>query len=385
LKRGVLIASGVYLASSVALAAWLLPTGRERSPVDFAAPRENVKWGAGNHAPLDLRNLAMRQARVWTPTDISTVDLGANPPDATGLLSQPIVRCRYLDGPARGTTAKFDCVLPDGEVVKVKYGNTGEIHAEIAASRLLAALGFGADRMYMVPRVRCYGCVRTPYYTMKVLDYVHARERLVRSVPEDSYTDFEWVAVERRLEGAEIEAGNRDGWAWHELEPVDPSRGANRAERDALRLFAMLLSHWDNKASNQRLMCLSPSAPDGSACARPFAYIHDLGATFGPNKVALEHWSAVPIWSDRGRCTVSMRQFPYSGGTFPDTQISEAGRRLIARQLTGLTESRLVALFTAAHFPEFHGGRGTAADPKRWATVFLDKVRQIADAGPCPS
>jgi hypothetical protein len=384
LKRGVLIASGVYLASSVALAAWLLPAGRERSPVDFAAPRENAKWGAGNQAPLDLRNLAMRQAKVWTPTDISTVDLGANPPDATGLLSQPIVRCRYLDGPARGTTAKFDCVLPDGEVVKVKYGNTGEIHAEIAASRLLAALGFGADRMYMVPRVRCYGCVRTPYYTMKVLDYVHARERLVRSVPEDSYTDFEWVAVERRLEGAEIEAGDRDGWAWHELDPVDPSRGASRAERDALRLFAMLLSHWDNKASNQRLMCLSPSTPEG-ACAQPFAYIHDLGATFGPNKVALEHWSRVPIWSDRGRCTVSMRQFPYSGGTFPDTQISEAGRRLIARQLGGLTERQLVALFTAAHFPEFHGGRGTAAEPKAWATVFLDKVRQIADAGPCPS
>jgi len=385
LKRGVLIASGVYLASSVALAAWLLPAGREHSPVAFAAPRENAKWGAGNHATVDLRNLALRQARVWTPTDISAVDLAGNPPDATGLLSQPVVRCRYLDGPASGTTAKFDCVLPDGEVVKVKYGNTGEIHAEIAASRLLTALGFGADRMYMVPRVRCYGCVRTPYYTMKVLDYVHARERLVRSVPEDSYTDFEWVGVERRLEGAEIEAGDHDGWAWHELEPVDPSRGANRAERDALRLFAVLLAHWDNKASNQRLMCLSPSAPDGRACARPFAYINDLGATFGPNKVKLDHWSKAPIWKDRGRCTVSMRQFPYKGGTFPDTEISEAGRHLIARQLTGLTEGQLVALFTAAHFPEFHGGRGTAADPKSWAAVFLDKVRQIADAGPCPS
>jgi hypothetical protein len=393
LKRGVLIASGVYLTSSVALAAWLLPAGREHSPVGFAAPKENAKWGAGNDAPRELRNLAMRQARVWAPTDTSAVNLAGNPPDDGGLLSQPIVRCRYLDGPARGTTAKFDCVLPDGDVVKVKYGNTGEIHAEIAASRLLAALGFGADQMYMVPRVRCYGCVRTPYYTMMVLDYVHARERLARSVPEDSYTDFEWVGVERRLEGAEIEAGDQDGWAWYELDSVDPSRGANRAERDALRLLAVLLAHWDNKASNQRLMCLSPSTADAGPalssverlCARPFAYIHDLGATFGPNKMALNHWSTVPIWSDRGRCTVSMRQFPYSGGTFPDTQISEAGRHLIARQLTSLTEGQLVALFTAARFPEFHGSRGSSADAKRWAAVFLDKVRQIADAGPCPS
>jgi hypothetical protein len=239
--------------------------------------------------------------------------------------------------------------------------------------------------MSMVPRLRCYGCVRTPFYTMKVLDYVHGRERLVRSVPEDSYTDFEWVGVERRLEGAEIEAADHDGWAWYELDTVDPARGANRAERDALRLFAVLLAHWDNKAPNQRLMCLAPTAPVAAPCPQPFAYIHDLGATFGPNKVDLDRWSKAPIWSERGSCTVSMRQFPYRGGTFPDRQISEAGRRLLTQQLAGLTERQVTALFTAAHFSEFHGGRGPAADPKRWAAVFLDKVRQIAEAGPCPS
>ena len=294
------------------------------------------------------------------PTDISAVDLAANPPDASGLLSQPIVRCRYLDGPASGTTAKFDCVLPDGEVVKVKYGSTGEIHAEIAASRLLAALGFGADQMYMVPRVRCYGCVRTPYYTMKVLDYVHARERLVRSVPEDSYTDFEWVGVERRLEGAEIEAGDQDGWAWYELDPVDPSRGANRAERDALRLFAVLLAHWDNKASNQRLMCLSPSAPDGGACARPFAYIHDLGATFGPNKMELDHWSKAPIWADRGalhdqHAAVSIRRRDVSGHA--DLRGGTASPRAAAREPHRTPVGRIVCRGALSGVPRRPGSR----------------------------
>jgi hypothetical protein len=383
-KKAALIAAGVYMASSVAIAAWLMPAGREQPPVRFAPPNPSPKWPDGKDARPELRTVALRQAKVWTPTEITTADLAANPPDPAGLLSQPIVRCRYLDGPASGTTPKFDCVLPGGEVVKVKYGNTGEIHAEVAASRLLAAAGFGADQMFMVPRVRCYGCVRTPYYTMKVLDYLHARERLVRSVPDDSYTDFEWVGVERRLDGAEIEAGDQDGWAWYELNPVNGSRGADRAERDALRLFAVILAHWDNKASNQRLLCVSPSAADDGACPRPFAYIHDLGATFGPNKVEFDNWSKAPIWSNRGRCTVSMRQFPYGGGTFPDTQISEAGRRLIARQLTALTERQLVALFTAARFPEFHGGRGPGADPKQWAAVFLEKVRKIADGEPCP-
>ena len=144
-------------------------------------PRNHAKWRAAATRRAHLRNLALRQARVWTPTEhLGRGPVGESARRHPGLLSQPIVRCRYLDGPANGTTAKFDCVLPDGEVVKVKYGNTGEIHAEIAASRLLAALGFGADRMYLVPRLRCYQCVRAPYYTMKVLDYMHARERLVR-------------------------------------------------------------------------------------------------------------------------------------------------------------------------------------------------------------
>ena len=379
-----LVASGVYFASSVAIAAWLLPTGREAPPVRFAAPTEPAKWGGGSETTREDRALAVRRARFWVPTDAASADLAANPHDPAGTLSQPIVRCRYLDGPASGTTPKFDCVLPHGEVVKVKYGNTGEIHAEIAASRLLTAAGFGADQMFIVPRVRCYGCVRTPYYTMLLLDYVHARERLVRSVPEDSFSDFEWVGVERRFDGAEIEAGDEDGWAWFELEAIDPSSSANRAERDALRLFAVLLAHWDNKAVNQRLVCRSSSPAAPGPCPRPFGYINDLGATFGPNKVDLARWSQAAIWKDRTRCIVTMSQLPYGGGTFPDTQISEEGRRLFLRQVGRFTEPQLISLFTAARFPEYHRGRGPAADPKRWATTFLDKVHQIDVAGPCP-
>ena len=381
-RKGVLIAASIYLASSVALAGWLMPAGRESPPVGFAAPKPRAKWNRGILSPRELRTTALRHARVWTPTDNSRIDLAANPHDPGGFLSQPIVRCRYLDGPASGTTAKFDCVLPDGEIVKVKYGNTGEIQAEIAASRLLIAAGFGADQMFMVPRLRCYGCLRTPYYTMKVLDYFHAREHVARSVPEDSFTDFEWVGVERRLDAAEIEAGDEDGWAWYELQAIDPP--ANRAERDALRLFAVLLAHWDNKAANQRLVCLGPAVPEGDACPRAFAYINDLGATFGPSKVELDHWSEAPIWSDRPRCIVSMRQFPYSGATFPDTPISEAGRQLLLRQLRPFTEGQLVALFTAARFSEFRGWWTRSANPNEWAATFLDKVRQIADGGPCP-
>jgi hypothetical protein len=378
----VLIASGVYLAASIGLAAWLLPTGREQPPFAFPAPQTKPVWKGGDSTPEE-RTLALRQARVWTPTDVAAVDVSASPPDPAGTLSDPMVRCKYLDGPAHGTTTKFDCVLRDGEVVKVKYGHTGEIHAEVAASRLLSALGFGADRMFIIPRVRCYGCVRTPFYTAWAFDYVHARERLMQSVPEDSYTDFDWVAVERRFDGAQIKTAGHEGWAWYELEPVDASRGATRAERDALRVAATFIAHWDNKASNQRLVCLS--AGGGGSCANPFAYIQDLGASFGPNKMNLARWKAAPIWSDAARCTLSMKPFPYDGGTFPDVQISEAGRQLIARQLAAFSDRQITALFTAARFPEFHAGKGEGAAVNAWVQAFRDKVRQIVDRRPCLS
>ena len=384
MRRWASTAALVYLAASVALAAWLVPAGRERPPAPFAPARAKVAWPVEAGAGDAIRTEAIRKARVWAPPPPpSSADLSVNPPDPSGTLSQPIVRCRYLDSAATGTTAKFDCVLPDGEVVKVKYGHTGEIHAEIAATRLLTALGFGADHMYLIPRVRCYGCVRTPFYMNWVLDKVHARELVARSVPEDTYTDFEWAAVERHFEGLTIEVGTHKGWAWFELDPIDPSLGANRAERDALRLTAILLAHWDNKAANQRLVCLAPAPSGRQPCPRPFALINDLGATFGPNKLELDHWKAAPIWADRARCTVSMRQFPYSGSTFSDTVISEEGRSLIANELAALSERQVTSLFSGAHFWEFLGGE-KAKTERAWAVVFLDKVRQIADGGPCP-
>jgi hypothetical protein len=155
---------------------------------------------------------------------------------------------------------------------------------------------------------------------------------------------------------------------------------------DALRLAAILLAHWDNKASNQRLVCLDaePVSATG-ACAHPSALIQDLGATFGPKRIDLENWRTTRIWKDPTRCVVSMRLLPFDGGTFPDAQISEGGRQLLARQLSALTERQIVALFTAAGFRESHGGTGFAADPTVWAGAFFDKVRQIVQAGPCPA
>jgi hypothetical protein len=360
---------GAIVATFAGVTLWMLPPGREPVVPVFAAPRERPDWKPAGQSKDAARAELLRNARVWTETDPARADLTKNPPDSTGALSEALVRCRYVSSAAHGTTAKFDCVLPDGEVVKVKYGHTGEIHAEVAATRLLSALGFGADRMFLIPRLRCYGCLRNPFYAVVALDYVRAREVVTGSIPDERYTDFEWVAVERRFDGIEVETEAQEGWSWFELDAVDPAHGANRTERDALRLLAMFLAHWDNKAANQRLVV----RPE------PFAYIHDLGATFGPNKLDLDGWQQAPVWSDRATCSVSMKRFPYGGGTFPDARISEAGRELLVRQLSALDDQQVLALFTAARFTDFD----PSTDVKAWAETFWSKVQQIAAGGPC--
>jgi hypothetical protein len=169
--------------------------------------------------------------------------------------------------------------------------------------------------------------------------------------------------------------------------------GERRAHLDAFRLMAVFLAHWDNKSANQRLQCLTPldtHEGKGSApypCPEPFAIIQDGGATFGPRKVDVTQWREMDVWDDASRCTVSMRRFPWGGGTFVDAQISEGGRRLLAGQLSELSERQIADLFTGARFPEFEAGRwfGPSATVDAWVAAFREKVRQISEAGPCPS
>jgi hypothetical protein len=321
------------------------------------------------------RSDALRRARVWRPRDARGATTLVPAQDVTAAYADAPLECRFEPSAPRGTTTKFDCVLGDGDVVKVKYGTTPEIQAEVAASRLLAQLGFGADDMAIVPQVRCFGCPRRPFETSQVVDRLPLGDRLMRAFPQERFVDFEWVAVERRLPAPAIETGRTEGWAWFELQQATPPDSALRAERDALALAARLLAHWDNKGSNQRLVCLDPEADrphDG--CRTPFAMIHDLGATFGPNKVNLRRWTSGAVWADARRCTADMRDLPYNGGTFPPAAISEAGRQMLLRELTAITHADARAWLSAARFD----------DVDAWTGAFFDKVREIREAGPCP-
>ena len=327
---------------------------------------------------LRHRDDALARAKVWRPpaTPIAEADLlndGPNPFTASDR-----IECRYQLKVTGGVTPKFHCDLGDGRVIKVKYGQFNpEPRTERAASKLLSALGFGADRMYAVKLVRCNGCPPYPHPRWRFLNRLFGRP--------SRRVDFEDVAVEDPMPGRPIEAGDKEGWAWYEMDNVDASRGgATRAELDALRLIAVFLAAWDNKAANQALVCLpGGDRPDGG-CDTPFAYLHDVGSTFGPKGLDLEAWRATPIWANASTCQVSMKSLPFHGATFRDTAISEGGRRFLADKLKQLRPEQVRDLFTGAGFTEYARSSSAGRDVVHWAAAFEDKVRQIADRPPCP-
>lgn len=319
------------------------------------------------------RNEKLAGARVFRnePFDAASIDFAADP--NRGVVDATLTSCKYKPDAVSGTTPKFDCELSNGEKIKVKYGGSKEIPSETAATRLLHALGFGADRVTRVETVRCFGCPFQPFHTRALLEMLSVEGWFDKRIDYSSHRDFKKVSVERNFEGEAIEVGNERGWAFYELDKIDPSRGgATRAEVDALRLMAVFLHHWDNKSSNQRLTCANAKTAD---CEHPLAMIQDVGSEFGPKKAALDQWRTKPVWQDAATCMVSMKGMPYNGGTFEDTVISEGGRKILADRLRQLSPKQIETLFTTAGFE----------DVPAWSAAFHERVKQIVERTACPA
>jgi len=279
-----------------------------------------------------------------------------------------------------GTTPKFDCRLSTGEVVKVRYGvENGKVEGAVIASRLLWALGFGADRLYPV-RITCRGCSSDPWNNRERVSGEHV---------------FEPAVIERKPPGQEMKGENKGGWAWSELDLVDAQQGgATTAQRDALKLLAVLMQHTDNKPEQERLLCLPGGWAADGTCAKPFMMLHDVGLTFGhanfanrdvTGSVNFDQWSSTPIWRDRSRCVGHMSQ-SYTG-TLGDPTIGEAGRRFLADLLVQLSDQQLHDLFEVARVdlrsrkPQSEEAPATVDE---WVAAFKAKRDEVVSTR-CPS
>jgi hypothetical protein len=314
----------------------------------------------------------IRHAQVWMPTDVSSADIKAGPQDVKGFAPEQTVTCEYALKKVT-STPKFYCEVdagPPPDVVKVKYNETnGEVYGEVAATRLLWALGFGADRMYPV-KVLCRGCSVDPIKDQNK----RPGERL-----------FDPAAIERQMPGKVIESSADSGWSWEELSNVDQTNGgAPLAQRDALKLLAVFLQHTDSKAPQQRLVCLDTvkgQSSSGGECAHAFMMLNDVGRTFGkanvfnkdmPGSVDLKAWSSMSIWKDKTGCVANM---PRSmTGSLENPRIGEEGRQFLAGLLSQMSDTQIHDLFEVSRFTR----RQPETTVDDWVAAFKHKRDEIA-------
>ena len=323
----------------------------------------------------------IRKAQVWTPTDIPAMNIRLGPQGKGAFPPNAVVTCDYIKTKLSGSSRKFECRTADGDTIKVRYGpGNGEVQGSVLASRLLWALGFGADRVYAA-RVICRGCSPDPWTE-------HERQ--------SGEQLFDPVAIERKPAGIEMKSGNHSGWGWQELALVDPAEGgAPASQRDALRLLAVLMQHTDNKPDQQRLLCLPGGVTVEGRCDTPFLALHDVGLTFGRANFSNSHntasvnfveWDKTPVWRNAQTCTGHLNKS--STGTLGDPTIHEAGRAFLADLLVQLTDQQLHDLFDVARVAlRSRRPDGTVAaagaSVDEWVAAFKHKRHDIV-ATHCP-
>ena len=225
-------ASGTTWKASCTLQVHEIPLIRHRPARDNARSSLPLNTLAAGDEIADVT-----RAQVWQATDIPSMDIKVGPTGPGAFPFRAEVECTYLDKELSGKSPKFACMRAGDDELKVKFGGTnGEVYAEVAASRLLWALGFGADHMYPV-KVICHGC---PAEFGGILR-------------ENGDRVFDPATIERKMPGAVLS----DKWSWKEIDAIDEEAGgAPLAHRDALKLMAVFLQHSDTKPEQQRLICL---------------------------------------------------------------------------------------------------------------------------------
>jgi hypothetical protein len=349
------------------------------------------------HVDVQTRLAYLSRAQLWHSVSLDNIDTraGGQVSRSRTIPNDAIIECDYaFDGAPGGTTAKFKCINPkitlaDGtpvvttlKTLKVRYNNL-KTFSTVITTRLVWALGFGADTETPIAKVICHGCNSDPFHQKA-------------AVPGD--VTFTQASVEEHLRGTGIygeglhyshDGGEADpAWYWSELKLITDTDRADQAS--ALELLAVFLKQGDSKAVQNKLVCLE-DLDAGGICQTPFIYVHDFGNTLGADGMRvhpldLKKWEGSAIWKDDRQCVASLHMNAFNGSGLSNPQITEGGRKLLAGLLNDLVHNhpqKLRDIFDAAHIERFddHGERHSADD---WVRVFTSRADQIINHAPCP-
>jgi hypothetical protein len=349
----------------------------------FFLPRPGPIEHSEGYIQVDRETRAefIARARLWELHNINALTPGnIRSGQKTNLTNDQAITCDYVPEKKQelgGSTPKFRCIGSGGQTYHVKYGKP-KAYTAVVASRLLWALGYGADISTPV-RVICNGCPHDPWnHPVKI----------------SGRTRFDEAVIDELQKGKEITLSGKTevGWSWKKDLPLvsEQKGGAPKAQVDGLKLLSALIQHVDSKPAQQKLIC-RPKDYDakGDTCRQPYMYVHDFGNTFGSGGLKVHplnfrEWAGKRVWKDSRKCVADVQQNVGNGDdglNYP--KISEEGRVFLAHLLSQLIANRdnVVAIFDAAHI----GNVDHTHTAKDWAAVFIEKAQEVIDHSPCPN
>lgn len=208
---------------------------------------------------------------LWRdPGPVAGKDLAQGPtsPDRA-----PVPPFTFVEEDISGSKPKVKVVDSQGVTWRVKFaGNDpqkNEVNAEVAASRVMWALGYLVEEHYFVPA--------------GVIEGVKGLDRAKDVIASDGL--FRMARFERRAVDAE-----RTGRSW----PLDQNPFVGTRELSGLVIVTALMNNWDNKPENTAIEIVNGEAR---------YFISDLGASFGrmagppswhpaPSRWNVEHYRA---------------------------------------------------------------------------------------------
>ena len=280
---------------------------------------------------------------------------------------------------------------------KVKYlmppypnnsARDNEVFTEVAAARILWALGFAADHMYSARTANCIGCGSDPFKN-------NLKEN--RASIHDKPVAFNVVAIERLLPMEPIDPGDDETWSWADANALY-ANGWTREQKiafDAYRLALGIVSYHNGLDSQNRLACAEWKAGSEHPriCTHPVILVQDLGSTFGKpgtfgnSRGDFSDWQGQRIFANAARCEL---RYPLKG----DPTVMKAAQDLLLQRLERLDRDRVKAIFSAARFQIMdkkqidrlrHGSSSGADDAvlNEWTDVFFARVAEIRSARNC--
>ena len=189
---------------------------------------------------------------LWQdPTDISSRDLRFGQGGERHVPQGTVFK--FVKEDLSGTSPKIIATDEAGSKWKIKLG--AEAKPEVAASRLVWAVGYFTNENYFLPDLQITGLPA----------------RLHRGRKFVSASGAVHDARLQRMDKSEEKEGN---WAWKQ----DPFTGTR--ELNGLRVLMAVINNWDLKDINNKIVV-------EKATGNQIYFVSDLGASFGPSGIVM--------------------------------------------------------------------------------------------------